>query len=133
MSFLLEGPVPGLVTSTVLPSPLFSNSNAAQHDINVKRAIDGTRRTYVKSIPRRKLIWNFRLDREKGLELRQFLSVYFADQLKVTDQDGIVWFGYLTNNPFEFDTPGRAGRSQSTIAGVRAERQTITIEFEGTQ
>ena len=133
MSFLLEAPFPALTTSTLLPSPLFSNTNAAQHEINIKRSNDGTRRTYVKNIPRRKLIWNFRLDREKGLELRKFLSTYYADKIKITDQDGTVWFGYLTNNPFEFDTPGRAGRSQSTIDGVRTERQTITLEFEGTQ
>jgi hypothetical protein len=133
MSFLLEGPFPALTTSTLMPSPLFSNTNATQHDINIKRANDGTVRTYVKNIPRRKLIWNFRLDREKGLELRAFLSTFFADKIKITDQDGTVWFGYLTNNPFEFDTPGRAGRSESTISGVREERQTITLEFEGTQ
>lgn len=133
MSLLLEAPFPALSTSTILPSPLFSNSNAPQHEINIKRANDGTRRTYVKNIPRRKLIWNFRLDRVKALELRQFLSTYYADKIRITDQDGVIWFGYLTNNPFEFDTPGRAGRSDTPITGVRNERQTITLEFEGTQ
>ena len=114
----LEAPYPGVQTTSVLPSPLFSNAEFAKNEVSVKRAEDGTTYTYVKRQTRRKLQWTFRLTRAKGRELRAFLEAYFASKIKATDHDGEVWIGYFTNNPFEFDA-------------VRRGEQSITLEFEG--
>jgi len=132
MSFILEAPFPNLQVSTILPSPSFSNQENLLHDINVKRATDGTRRTYVVNKDRKRLLWTFNLDRPKALELRAFFTRYFVTQIRITDHEGEVWVGNLTNNPFEFDTSRRAaGGSFNSIVGVRQEKQTVTIQFEG--
>jgi len=132
MSFILEGPHPNLQVSTILPSPAFSNQENLVHDVEVKTATDGTRRSYVTNKDRKRHLWTFNLDRAKALELRAFFQTYFVSVLKITDHEGEVWVGNLTNNPFEFTTPRRAaGSGFVSIPGVRQEKQTVTIEFEG--
>ena len=75
-----------------------------------KTAIDGTRYIYVKRKDgRRKLKWTFRLTRNKSLELRAFLTAYFASQIRVTDHRNRVWVGNFVDNPFELTTTERAG------------------------
>jgi hypothetical protein len=97
-----------------------------------KRALDGTLYTYVKTTGgRRKMSWTLRMLRAKALELRAFLRSYFASKVKITDHNGRIWVGHFTNNPFEFDTPDRAGPVLAD--GLRGEMQTITVEFEGVQ
>jgi len=126
-----QAPYPGIQTISVLPSPKFSNSEALKVELIRKRAMDGTRYTYVNQKGGRILQWTFRLTRNKGLELRAFIQSYFASTIKVIDHANRVWIGNFTNNPFEFDTPSRAG---PTIAPMpRGETQVITLEFEGVE
>ncbi len=130
--FFLQAPYPNLQTMTVLPSPKFSDTMALTDAVTVKRAMDGTRYTYVKTKGgRKKLKWEFLLTRNKGLELRAFIQSYFASQIYVTDHLGRVWVGYFMSNPFEFDTPERGypPRQGWPVGEVQA----IAIEFEGTQ
>ena len=127
--FTLQAPWPGLQTTTVLPSPRFGDSEALRVEVVVKRAIDGTRYTYVKRKGGRKLQWTFRLTRNKALELRAFLQSYFASKIRATDHAGRVWVGHFMNNPFEFDTTGRAAPAIAPMP--RGEWQNITLEFEG--
>jgi hypothetical protein len=130
--FQLAAPYPALQTLTVLPSPQFSNQESVLDTVSRKLAMDGTRYTYVKSRNgRKKSKWTFLLSRNKGLELRAFLVVYFATKIQVTDHNGRVWVGNFTSNPFEFDTPNAA---QPAIAPMpRGELQAIDIEFEGVE
>ena len=94
--------------------------------------MDGTRYTYVKrKDDRRKLRWTFRLMRNKALELRAFLSAYFASKVKIVDHNRRVWIGDFTNNPFEFDTPEQAGPAIAPMP--RGEAQMIELEFEGVE
>jgi hypothetical protein len=94
--------------------------------------MDGTRYAYVKRKgDRRKLKWTFRVMRNKGLELRAFLFAYFASPVKIVDHNGRVWVGNLTNNPFEFDTPQKAGPAISPWP--LGEAQMIDLEFEGVE
>jgi hypothetical protein len=95
----------------------------------MKRAMDGTRFTYIQRKGGRKLQWTFKLTRNKGLEVRAFIQSYFASTIKVIDHNDRVWIGHLTNNPFEFDTPSRAAPAIAPMP--RGENQVITIEFEG--
>jgi hypothetical protein len=130
--FFLQAPYPALQTLTVLPSPRFSDTMALTDAVMVKRAMDGTRYTYVKTKGgRKKLKWEFLVTRNKGLELRAFIQSYFASQIYVTDHLGRSWIGHFTSNPFEFDTPERgAPPRQGWPVG---EVQAISIEFEGIQ
>lgn len=130
--FFLQAPYPSLQTMTVLPSPKFSDSLALTDAVAVKRAMDGTRYTYVKTKGgRKKLKWEFLLTRNKGLELRAFIQSYFASQTLITDHLGRTWIGYFMSNPFEFDTPERGypPRQGWPVGEVQA----ISIEFEGVQ
>ena len=128
--FYLHAPFPTLQTMTVLPDPQFSDSMALTDAVSVKRAMNGTRRTYVKTKGgRRKLKVEFRLTRNKGLELRAFIQSYFASKIKVVDHLGRTWIGNFTSNPFEFDTPERAAPARQ--GWVVGEMQVITLDFEG--
>ena len=125
----LQAPYPGIQTISVLPSPKFSNSEALKVEVIRKRAMDGTRYTYIKRKGGRTLQWTFRLTRNKGLELRAFIQSYYASTIKVIDHSGRVWIGKFVNNPFEFDTPSRAAPAIAPMP--RGETQVITIEFDG--
>ena len=71
--FQLQAPYPGLQTTSILPSPQFGDSESLRAEVSVKRAVDGTRYTYVKRKGGRKLQWTFQLTRNKALELRAFI------------------------------------------------------------
>ena len=129
MSFQLQAPHPSLQTTTILPNPKFGDGEGLRNEVKIKRAMDGTRYTYIKRKGGRKMQWTFKLTRNKGLELRAFVQSYFASVLVVTDHNDRVWIGNFINNPFEFDTPERAAPAISPMP--RGESQVITIEFEG--
>lgn len=129
MSFYLAAPYPGCETTTVLPSPQFGNEVSLTDEVTSKRAIDGTLYTYVRRKTRKRFQWTFMLSRNKSLELRAFLTSYFASRIKVTDHANEVWVGYFTINPFEFKTERRAGPPIQNWP--RGEQVSITLEFEG--
>jgi hypothetical protein len=127
--FQLQAPYPGIQTSTILPRPTFGDQENVVASLSVKRAMDGTRYTYVKQKGRRRFRWTFRLTRNKGLELRAFIKSYFPSKIKVTDHSGQAWVGNFISNPFEFETTARAAPAIAPMP--RGETQVITIEFEG--
>lgn len=129
--FTIAAPYPLIETTSVLPSPKFSDAESLQVEVSRKLAVDGTRYTYIKKKDRRKLLWSFKLTRNKSLELRAFIYAYFASKIKVTDHNERVWIGYFTSNPFEFDTSGRAGPAVDPMP--RGEVVNIDIEFEGVE
>ncbi len=130
--FQLSAPYPLLQTVTLLPNPRFSDSEALMVSVARKTAVDGTRYTYVKrKDQRRKLIWAFTMTRNKALELRAFVYSYYASKVKVIDHNDRVWVGNLMNNPFEFDTTGRAAPAIAPLS--RGENVNIEIEFEGVE
>jgi len=127
--FQLQGPLPGVQTTSLLPNPEFGDGENLVAQVSTKRAMDGTLYTYVKRKQRRRLQWTFQLTRNKGLELRAFIQSYFASRIRVTDHHGRVWVGNFVNNPFEFETDRRAAPAIAPMP--RGERQVITLEFEG--
>jgi len=128
--FRLMAPHPLCAVITVLPNPTWSDSEALTDEVTTKRAMDGTARTYVKTKNQRcKLQWQFRMTRNKSLELRAFISVYFATMVKVVDHNEVAWIGHFMNNPFEFEVNQRAAPAIAPMP--RGETVVITIEFEG--
>ena len=126
-------------TTTVLPNPLFGNSEAATGSLNVLRSINGNRRTYVQTKSqkmflattgqRRKLRWDFRLTRNKALEILEFYRAYGASQIFIKDHNDRGWAGWITNNPFEIEasSKGNPGRQDWPVG----ESCNVSIEFEG--
>jgi hypothetical protein len=129
--FQLQAPYPTVQTNSFLPNPQFSDQEGLLDSVNRKMAIDGTRYTYVKRRSRRKLKWTFRLSRPKGLELRAFIFAYFASKIRLKDHNGRVWIGWLTSNPFEFETTGRGAPAIAPMP--RGEIMVIDLEFEGVE
>lgn len=107
-------------TTTVLPNPQDADTENGVHSLDMKRAMDGTKYTYVKSTDRRRLTYEFRLTRMKALELRAFILAYYDSDIKMTNHKDEVWEVKFVNNPFELSTSGRDSVS-------------IQLVFEGRQ
>ncbi len=106
-------------TTTFLPNPEFGDSEGVLDEVSVKRTIGGNRYVYVKTKgSRRRLTLNFRLTRQKGLELRAFIQSYFASSITLVDHLDQTWVGNFMSNPFEFTS-------------VLSSDATIQLEFEG--
>lgn len=102
MSFYLQGPMPQLSTTIKLPNPQLGDTKSPQNEVDVFRAINGTRRTSVKKSDRILLTFDFRITRIKAEELKEFIRLYHSEQLRIKDHNDDYWEVYLTNNPFEF-------------------------------
>jgi hypothetical protein len=129
--FQFLAPYPAIQTTSVLPNPRLGDAENLRVALSMKRAMDGTRYTYIKRKGGKKLQWTFKLTRNKSLEMRAFISSYFASTTKVIDHNDRVWVGHFINNPFEFDTPSRAAPAIAPMP--RGENVVITLEFEGTE
>lgn len=107
--FRIEGPYPDIQTTTILPSPSFGNVHEPVAIVKALRTMDGTLYTYTKSKNKRKKChWEFKLSRDKALELKAFFTSYYRTQIRIMDHDSVIWIGYLQNNPFEFAGTGHA-------------------------
>ena len=122
---ILQAPYPNVVTTTVMPDPEFNDGDAQRHSVDIKRSMNGTRRTYIKSNARRQLVYQFSMSKMKALELRAFIMAYYRAKILVVNHLGDRWLVNLTNNPFEFDSGSRAGGWPGD------EMVNITLEFEG--
>lgn len=127
MAVILQAPYPALRTTTFLPNPQHGDSKSHVATVDFKRSMDGQRYTYVKSKDSRmKLVWTFIISQHKALELQAFFDAYNSEEMKVTDHNGKVYIGYITNNPFELEALRRAASSP----GLNTQHQ-IQIVFEG--
>lgn len=123
--FFIQAPYPATQVTMTLPSPRWSDSVALTSTLQVLRAMNGAQSTYVHGRSgRKKFQWDFTLARNKALEMRAFLKVYYRFQVQITDHNDETWIGYLINNPFESAGSGRA------VDFPGGETMDITLEFE---
>jgi hypothetical protein len=123
--FFIRAPYPAAQVTVELPSPQWSDSVALASTLQVLRSMNGVQYTYVhERNGRKKLQWDFTIARNKALELRAFLKVYYRFQVQVVDHNDATWVGYLANNPFESAGSGRA------VDFPGGETMDITLEFE---
>jgi hypothetical protein len=102
--FILEGPVPLLQTTILMPSPSKGNVRGFAASLSTLRTMDGTLHSYIKPKNKRRVLrWDFKGSRDKSLEVAEFAKRYSGKIIKATDHSSKVWFGYLTNNPHERD------------------------------
>ena len=125
MSFIMQAPVPAVETTSVLPSPLFNNAESRRLSVEMRRSINNTKRSYVKSNARSRVTYSFKVTRHKGEEVKQFILAYYRSKIRWTDHLGDVWEGYFTSNPFSISGAGRASGSPG------GEYQEIAIQLEG--
>lgn len=127
MSFRLAAPYPAIEALSYLPNPELSDVRRPVQSVDIRRSMDNTRRTYVKTSNRWSFNYTFVLTRQKALELRAFIESYYLAPLVITDHRGVRWSVYFTSNPFEFNGAGRA----ADFPGE--EYITIPLTFEGEQ
>lgn len=105
--------------SVDLPNPEFGDGLGLNVQLNVKTAMDGTVRTYVKrdSASRIQLAW--RLDRLKAEELYELVRYMSGEHWRLYLHDDTVWKVKLITDPITlpFALPSNA--------------TTVTLDFEG--
>ena len=123
--FLIRAPYPAPQVTILMPSPNWGDSVTLTATMQILRAMDGTRYTYVHSKDGRKTLqWDFTIARHKALELRAFIRAYYNLQVQIVDHHSDSWLGYLINNPFEHAGSGKA------VGFPGDETMDITLEFE---
>jgi len=120
---LMQAPWPRIEASIVLPAPELDDKENNVSDMLVKRAMDGTRRVYVKRSTSRRLAYTFDMTRQKGLELEEFLTTYNAEHIRMQNWKGEIWDVQLLTNPLDFVQNRRHSPDGANVA--------INLEFEG--
>lgn len=123
---ILKAPYPASATICILPDPEFENSERLQDEIQLKKAMNGTRYTYVNTLTPHIFMWSFVLLHDKAVELLEFMEKYVADKWQVTMHDDQIIEGYLLTNPSTVSMNGRA------VYGTNTEYATVSLEFQGT-
>jgi len=119
----MQAPWPRIEASIVLPAPELDDKENNVSDMLVKRAMDGTRRVYVKRSTSRRLAYTFDMTRQKGLELEEFLTTYNAEHIRMQNWKGEIWDVQLLTNPLDFVQNRRHSPDGANVA--------INLEFEG--
>jgi hypothetical protein len=129
MTMIIEGPYPGIIQAVLLPNPKFGNNEGIDQSVEFRKAIDGTRYTYVKSSDRKTLIYTWEtLGRGKLVEIQEFYKLYAGNHIKLTDFRADVWDAIFAVDP------SLSIETRSVNAGAaRKESGTITLEFLGVQ
>jgi hypothetical protein len=113
--------VPG--QAIVMPCPEFGDTESITGTIDVKRTMSGGTRVYKKQSQLNKLKYTFSLWTNKYLEFRQYFINHSAKIMTMSNWKGELWYGYITNNPIEFDVESRYQ--------PKGEKYSLTLEFEG--
>lgn len=94
------------------------------------KAMDGSTRGFKKTPALKKHTLSFtNLTRIKALEVLNFMANASGHEVKYIDRQSQTWRGMLLTDPCEVKTDGRGRTDRDT---VRAEANSITIEFLGT-
>ncbi|NJL72805.1 MAG: hypothetical protein HC888_15215 [Candidatus Competibacteraceae bacterium] len=117
----LQAPYPNIQSTLLLPEPMFSNVEASQPDVSIKRSMNGTKRTYVKPSSQSRLNYVLRLSWQEASILKQFVTLYIGKEFLLTDHEDVQWVVSMTRNPLEFTTIARDGF------------RTVPIAFEGSK
>ncbi len=118
---VLQAPANTPETTTILPSPELADVENSQKGLTIKRAMDGTKRTYVKRSANRLLTYTFRLQRLKMLELEEFVRAYHSQPIFMTNHKDEQWTVRFVSNPFEFgiDRRGNDGVITLNLEGIK--------------
>ena len=121
MSVILKAPAASPETTSILPNPELADVENSQKQLFIKRAMDGTKRTYVRRSPNRLLTYTFRLQRAKLLEVEEFVRSYHSQSILMINHKGENWTVSFVSNPFEFgiDRRGNDGVITFNLEGIQ--------------
>ena len=121
MSVTIKAPANSPETTTILPNPELADVENSQKSLFFKKAMDGTKRTYVRKTSNRLLTYTFRLQRAKILELEEFFRSYHSQTILMDNHKGESWTVSFVSNPFEFgiDRRGNDGVITINLEGIK--------------
>lgn len=111
----IHAPYANTTTVSYLPDPEFDNTRALTSSVASKRALDGTRYTYVKSKPHKKLQFTFRMTTEKNEEFKALLDAYAGQEIRLIDHHGQAWRVRVTSDELKYETQTRDNWVQSDL------------------
>jgi hypothetical protein len=120
---LLQAPFELIRTSVVIPNPILGDGENLISNLTLRRSMDNTAYTYVKSSKSRRLAYTFTLSRMKALELEAFFNSYNGADIKLLNWKGEVWKVKLATNPIDF--------VQTRRSHPGGDRTDVNLEFEG--
>jgi hypothetical protein len=120
---LLQAPVGAIEAAIVLPNAIIGDTQNITSDFDLKIAMDGTKRTYLRTTNDQVLRYTFRMNRLRALALLEFVETFGADLIRMTNWKGEVWHVYLTTNPVEF-----VETSRGSPCGANTD---VDLEFTG--
>jgi hypothetical protein len=120
---LLQAPFELIRTSVVIPNPILGDGENLISNLTLRRSMDNTAYTYVKSSKSRRLAYTFTLSRMKALELEAFFNSYNGADIKLLNWKGEVWKVKLVTNPIDF--------VQTRRSHPGGDRTDVNLEFEG--
>jgi hypothetical protein len=92
---ILQAPYPLILVTSFLPDPEFKDEVSANVKLNLKRALNGTPYTYVKTTSKSKLEWDFDVSIWKALEINEFYQNFTTQKIKITDWNSLIYVGYF--------------------------------------
>lgn len=110
--------------AVTLSAPEWNDKEGGNGKINIKRAMDGTRRVYKRDQPSSNLTYDLVMDRLKAIELRTFVLNCNSSVIRLTNWKGEIWVVVLTNNPFTFT-------EEAYWDSPWGNKSTVTLEFRG--
>jgi hypothetical protein len=120
---LLQAPFELIQTTVVLPNPLLDDNENIVSDLVLRRSMDNTAYTYVKTSNNKRLRYTFVLSRMKALELEGFFNSYNGADIKMINWKGEIWKVKLITNPIDF--------VQTRRNEPGGDRTDVNLEFEG--
>ena len=108
-------------------NPELNDSLLVENRVQVRRAMNGDLRSFIRTPPTRRLLLTFvELSKPKVDELIAFLTTSAGTEIKYTDYDAVVWRGWIITDPAEFSTQGQKGNTCIEVSS-------LTIEFNGSK
>lgn len=107
-----------------LRQPEFGDSEGGASTIVSMRSITGILYTYARRSLARKIKYKFLIGRPKSEETRKFIRASLSTPMYMTNWKGELWYGFITNNPFNMSPKSRRVPCDD-------EEIEIEVEFEG--
>jgi hypothetical protein len=126
---ILKGPYPNFTRTLILPNPDLGDSYTPIRELDVKRAVDGTVYSYLKTTTSVRLLFNIQMTRQKSLELEDFYKLNAGNKIELVNHKDIrylaIFISELDKRNFK-----KSWYNPSDLLGSE-EAVTISLEFEG--
>ena len=130
MSVELTGPYDSPTATTLIPNPIFQDSEQLADELLFRQSMNGANYTYIKSTTDRRISYTFEdVGRGKMLEVQAFLKQFRGQFIKLKNFRNETWKVFVEADTITFTTETLSKNS----GGSRQEAGTFTLTFVGTK